>query len=760
MLQGRSLCKISLLIVIMIALSAYGPYDFLGLYGASGAVDMFLTDGDSVCSTGQIYRKEIKNNQTQYFIKDAQVITDRGTLSDISYTFNFDSDSFPIKSKIKLSGTVSKFMEPRNQGEFNIKDYYNSNGVYFQINEVEVIDVNEPDHFDYDCFYRLNKSVVSLYSRVLAPREAGILSSIVAGNKSELDENTRSLFQGVGLAHILAVSGLHVSIVCMLLYKLLRRFGVSFLLSSIFAGAVAFSYGIFTGGSLSSVRAIGMFLFYLLAQVLGESYDMLTAAGAMAIILLVTNPLYIKNGSFLLSFGAVLGIWYIAIPLNKSFMMFRKEQKNRWNLRCHCHGRMGDIAFKIINKLFDYIGGMLIFSFGINMGMFPLLVMLYHEVPTYSLILNILILPVMPLLLLLGIVGGIMGILVGIGIAEIILKPCHFLIMYMETISKFFLGLPHSKMIVGSHGFLFIVVYYPLVILLIKYKVRLFRYIGLIGLYLMWLIPINGKFEIDFLDVGQGDGIYVNSGDGIHYFIDGGSTSKSKVGEYTILPFLKYKGVSSIDYWFLSHMDEDHVSGVFELLEQDYKIENIVLSAEIPKDDTLVKLIGLAEEKGTEIIYMNSGDVLGSKHLRFTCVYPNDSAAVHVSSDEEIDLNALSLCLLMEYDRDKDGVCDYSGFFGGDISAEQETIIADLGLVKDIDLLKASHHGSRFSSDSTFLESLSPETAVISCSKRNRYGHPSIEAIERIEDAGAEIFYTMNSGQISISDEGIWSFIP
>ena len=156
---------------------------------------------------------------------------------------------------------------------------------------------------------------------------------------------------------------------------------------------------------------------------------------------------------------------------------------------------------------------------------------------------------------------------------------------------------------------------------------------------------------------------------------------------------------------------------------------------------------------------MNSGDVLGSKHLRFTCVYPNDSAVVHVSSDEEIDLNALSLCLLMEYDRDEDGVFDYSGFFGGDISAEQETIIANMGLVEDVDLLKVSHHGSRFSSDATFLESLSAKTAVISCSKRNRYGHPSIEAIERIEDVGAEIFYTMNSGQISISDEGIWSFM-
>ena len=759
MLQGRCLCKISLLIMIVIALSAYGPYDFLGLYGNSQAVDMFLTDGESVCSIGQIYRKEIKNDQTLYFVKDAQVVTDQGTLSSTSYYFNFNSDSIPIKSKIKLKGIIAKFQEPRNQGEFNIKDYYNSIGVCFQIKEVELIDVNEPELLDCDWFYRLNKSFVNVFRCTIEVEEAGILSSISVGNKSELDSDTRNLFQGVGLAHILAVSGLHISIVCMLLYKLLRRFGASFLISSIIAGTVAFAYGIFTGGSISSIRAIGMFLFYLLAQVLGESYDMLTAAGAMAIILLVTNPLYIRNGSFLLSFGAILSIWFIATPLNQSFMMFRKEQKNRWKLIKRNHGRMGDIAFKIINKLFDYIGGMLIFSFGINMGMFPLLVMLYHEVPTYSLILNILILPIMPLLLLFGLVGGILGITVGVEVAYIILKPCHFLIMYMETISKFFLGLPHSKMIVGSHGFLFIVVYYPLVILLIKYKVRLFRYIGLIGLYLMWIIPINGKFEIDFLDVGQGDGIYVNSGDGIHYFIDGGSTSKSKVGEYTILPFLKYKGVSSIDYWFLSHMDEDHVSGVFELLEQDYKIENIVLSSEIPKDDTLVKLIGLAEEKGAEIIYMNSGDVLGSKHLRFTCVYPNDSAAVHVSSDGEIDLNALSLCLLMEYDRDEDGVCDYSGFFGGDISAEQETIIANMGLVEDVDLLKVSHHGSRFSSDATFLESLSPKTSLISCAKRNRYGHPSIEAIERIEDVGAEIFYTMNSGQISISDEGIWSFM-
>ena len=760
-MQGRCLCKISLLIVIVIALSAYGPYDYLGLYGSSQAVDMFLVDGDSVCSTGLIYRKEIKNGQTQYFVKDAQVITDQGTLSSTSYSFNFYSDLIPIKSKIKLSGTISKFQEPRNHGEFNIKDYYNSIGIYFQIKDVEVLEINTSESVDYDLFYRFNKSFVNVFSSLLPVDEAGMLSSVVAGNKSELDVDTRSLFQGVGLAHILAVSGLHVSIVCMLLYRLLRRCGISFIVSSVFAGAVAVAYGIFTGGSVSSIRAIGMFLLYLLAQVLGESYDMLTAASAMAIMLLVSNPLYIKNGSFLLSFGAILSIWFVAIPLNKNFMELRKEQKNRLRTFAIGHGRTRDFAIKVINKLIDYVGGTLIFSFGINVGMLPLLVMLYHEVPTYSIMLNIVILPVVPLLLLLGLLGGMVGIGFGLAVADIILKPCHLLIIYMESISGFFLGLPRAKLIIGHHGLWFTTIYYLIVILILKYKAGIVRYLALIGLYLIWIVPNKGDFEIDVLDVGQGDGIYINSGDGIHYFIDGGSTSKSKIGEYTLLPFLKYKGVGSIDYWFLSHMDEDHVSGVFELLEQDYEISNIVLSAEVPADEKYLELTHLAEEKGTNIIYMNRGDILGSKHLSFTCVYPDKEAAVsYGGSSDEADLNALSLCLLMEYDSNCDETADYTGFFGGDIASEQELDIASLGLVKDVDFLKVSHHGSRFSSEASFLEALSPDVAVISCAKKNRYGHPALEAIQRIEDTGADLIYTMNSGQITISDDGIWTFIP
>ena len=102
----------------------------------------------------------------------------------------------------------------------------------------------------------------------------------------------------------------------------------------------------------------------------------------------------------------------------------------------------------------------------------------------------------------------------------------------------------------------------------------------------------------------------------------------------------------------------------------------------------------------------------------------------------------------MKYDENCDGVVDYSGFFGGDIGAEQEQAIAASGLVGHVDLLKVSHHGSKFSSDPEFLSVLSPDVAVISCAKVNRYGHPSAEAIERISAAAGQIYYTMNSGRV------------
>ena len=183
-----------------------------------------------------------------------------------------------------------------------------------------------------------------------------------------------------------------------------------------------------------------------------------------------------------------------------------------------------------------------------------------------------------------------------------------------------------------------------------------------------------------------------------------------------------------------------------------YHVKNIVLSSEIPDGETLEKLLALCEGHGTNVLYMRKGDVIGTKHLSFSCLYPG-------SNPDTDDVNELSLALLMKYDKDLDGRADFSGFFGGDLGADQEKFIADSGTIGHVNLLKVSHHGSRFSSDETFLRELSPDVAVVSCSKVNRYGHPAIEAVARLEKNCDEIYYTMNSGRVRIDVNGVDEFV-
>ncbi len=761
----RKLCLISLFYMIIVAFSVYGPKDLIGAYAKADAVRQALQEGTSVNATGNITRKEIKNDSILYYVDGATVNCENGTLNNNSFIFKLDSDKIPNKSKVNIVGTVKHFRQARNEGGFDEKAYYESMGYFFEISEPKVNEVYAGFLVAGDSLFRLNQSLLKVYKSILPGEEAGFIASVCIGNKSELMGELKTLFQLVGIAHVLAVSALHVSVVCMASYRFLRNRGISFLISGSIAGVIAILYGLLTGGSVSSVRAIGMFLIFLLADILGEAYDSKTALAVMADFLLFENPLYIKNASFIFSFGAILSILYFALPVCQ---LYKNICQGRKRLRISDNGFNPEEKIPLRVRIREGLVSSLIFSFVITVAMLPIVTYFYYETPLYSVVLNTVLLPLMPFLLGLGLLGGFVGLLI-LPAAKAILLPAHLIIYFYEMSASTFSQLPRARTIVGRHSIGVVIFYYLVLILIVNifriYDIcmkngeksiqqsnprlilkgiqnKLVIILCLLSLAAgLWLIPERQGFEVDILDVGQGDGIYISSGDGTRFFIDGGSTSSDAVGKYTLLPFLKFKGAGHIDYWFLSHMDLDHVSGVLELLSTGYRIDNIVLSAEIPGGDTLNELIEAAKANGTNIVYMSHGDICGTKHLSFKCVYPFSG----MTSD---DINALSLSLLMEYDANCDGDCDYSGFFGGDIGAEQEQAIAAGGLVGHVDLLKVSHHGSKYSSDSEFLSVLSPDVAVISCAKKNRYGHPSAEAIERLESAAGKVYYTMNSGRV------------
>lgn len=277
-----------------------------------------------------------------------------------------------------------------------------------------------------------------------------------------------------------------------------------------------------------------------------------------------------------------------------------------------------------------------------------------------------------------------------------------------------------------------------------RMKLKKAAILATIILALISLLTIrpNRGFQICFLDVGQGDGIYVQAEDGTAFFIDGGSSSEKNVGEYRLLSFLKYQGAGSVDGWFVSHADEDHISGLLELWESGYRVKRLFLSQWIVRDEAWEKLCAAAEQYQTEITYLAPEDTVGSGELRFTCLYP---------WAEGTDRNNNSMVLSLQYS----GI---SALLGGDLSAKQERELALRYPGLRADIYKADHHGSNGSNSEAILQLIKPVVTVISCAEANSYGHPGKEAVERITEAGSRIYYTMEGGQITVGcdREGIW----
>ena len=414
----------------------------------------------------------------------------------------------------------------------------------------------------------------------------------------------------------------------------------------------------------------------------------------------------------------------------------------------------------------------------------------YFEVPLYSPLVNSLVLPILTPVFALAVCGGLIGYVFP-SIGQIILIPCGWLYTFYEFVCQFVECLPFGSIITGKPELEIVVLYYVLLFVgcvIIKKLLQIEEEKhnaqkksvelnegkvkkasrghfcitkGLVVKLLLSftclfviLCPRKPKSEIIFLDVGQGDAIFIASEDGTTCFIDGGSSDVKEVGNYRILPFLKAHGVKQIDYWFVSHADSDHMSGLLEVMETGYRIRHLVVSDRMPKDENQEKLLSLAEQQQISILQMKIGDsiqtimpaqktLFSTEGIRITCLYPSSDAT---------DRNEQSLVLLLEF-LDENEASTYKALFSGDISAKGETELIRKGVLEDVNLYKAAHHGSKYSNSKALLDIIQPEICVISCGKDNSYGHPHAEVVENMEDIGAEVIYTMESGQVTIRKE-------
>lgn len=690
---------------------------------------------------------------------------------------------------ICMSGTVSVPDSATNPGTFDQYIYLRNKGYYLCISNGTIESGNHRPYSIEGFLYGIKNRCTKIIDNSFDSESAGIVKAMLVADKSTLDKNIKKLYSENGIAHIMAISGVHVAIIGMTLYGFLRKLRIGRLISGTFSIAIIILYGIMTGMSSSTERAVIMLILSIAAEYFGRKTDAPTSMGFAMIIMVLGNPYVILDAGFQLSFAAITGVTVVAPQLRKLLRMFKGFIKETDEKKKQKHKKIMSLR-KMIIKLIDA----LVVGIASFITTTPVIIYYYYQFPPYSILINLIVIPLVSL-----IVGGsILVVLTGLffaGAAVVMTYPVRLILFGYKYLCIFASGLPGASVLVGhiSIGMLFV---YYLSVVLIFAILRMIR-IGKTErggpiLYLMLATVLfltvvyevysyDKSLKIVYMDVGQGDGALLRTSGHGGILIDGGSSSNKRVGEYVMVPVLKYYGVSEVEYAFVSHGDADHVSGLEYLLNEEQSgvhVVNLVLP-EYGNQDALQELKSEATANNVNIIYMKPGDNITYNHqhaetINIECLYPDEEAGQGV-----LDTNNLSMILkttitwdvreadIENLNKSSDSDASLSLLFVGDagIAAEKRLIELygknSLGEISDsiaCDILKVGHHGSRNSSGSDFLKRVSAMYGIISCGKDNRYGHPHAETLERLKMADTKYMTTKEHGAIILSIErGDWS---
>ena len=562
------------------------------------------------------------------------------------------------------------------------------------------------------------------------------------------------------------------------IYNLLRKAGCGFVISGLAGGILLILYSLMIGAGVSSLRALIMFMVRIGAEITGRDYDLLTSLFLSAAILCFRQPLYLTDAGFQLSYGAILGIALFSPVFSEMFGCAQVSDRKR-RLERKKTGRILWMQSKGLTAFLWILNG-LSTSLAVNVFLLGPLLWFYFEVPPYSVFLNLIVIPVMPVAMGAGVAGSALS-LMSDAAGGAVLQICGGVLRSYDQVCTWAGMLPCNRFVAGKPDAPWIVVYY----LVLAGLWILFKYIAgkreqeeekrksgnkisnksrkpcrLPGCAILFFaagmaLVCRGGFrlpdeaQITVLDVGQGDGIHIRH-DSLNCLIDGGSSDVSSVGTYRLEPYFLSRGVDALDYVFVTHGDDDHISGVREMLENQtfgVKIRNLVMPPSEYHDEKLIELAQIAAKNGTRVSIMDPGDGITTgaaeeeKGMVLTCIGPESGLEVEPG-------NETSLVLDLSFG-------EFDMLFTGDVEGSGEESLIRSGLLRDYDVLKAAHHGSENSGTEEFLQITAPEYAVISAGKDNRYGHPHAETLQRLNDAGCTVYSTQDNGAVMIRSDGV-----
>ena len=704
--------------------------------------------------------------------------------------------SMPLPLPGQICSVKGHFLElspATNEGEFSLPSYYKGEGIsgVFQAKTIGLVR-GESSPFAKELF-TLKQSFGNRIDALFPEETAGFLKSLFLGERSGITLSEKSLYQSAGISHILAISGLHLSLLGGFFYRLLRKIKLSSLLSSLITSFFLFSYFLFTGSSHSAFRALFMLFLRFAAIQLGKGKDLLSQLSFALLFLLWLNPLSLYSIGMQCSFFTLFVFFLLEERPGKAV---RKKKEKALSKICKKHAlgfskhpslllKFPTYLSKLIPCLLSTLPHRLQGSFLFYLALLPLFSLTQFSFPLYAPLLNLLLLPLLPFFFLLGAVSIFLSYLPGQDflLFRLLSFSSQFLLNLLFQIFHLFmeksLALPFSQILLGKMQALSVMFYFLFLYLLFFFpKAKSLSL--LLSLSFLLSLPLYlprppKELEIAALDVGQGDGFVLRKG-ALVFTIDNGSTSKNLFPEQIFFPYCKAKRIQHIDYALLTHCDRDHISGIQALLEKNPSISlsHLILPASALQDHRYDLLKRLAYnhgadvsywQKGDELVFSEQGICLSSKktawaenpstskkrdpdtkghQLHIRCFYPNDSTYIE-------EANAHSIGCLLEYGH-------FRMLFTGDMPKESEEALLENCRETEaspiVDVLKLAHHGSKTSSCPSFLSETRAKFALFSYGKKNRYGHPHKSTVENCKKYRLFPLETAKLGEILIKTNG------
>ena len=602
-----------------------------------------------------------------------------------NYYYKNDSDKNNIQ-RIKFGMEVKltiELKEPKNNtvpNNFNYKEYLYNHKIYYicTIKKMKITKSNV------SLFYNIKNSIIK---RCNSFKKIGpYLLTFIIGDKSNLDNDIINSYKDNGISHLFAISGMHIGLFSLLILTILKKLKMSINKSYIITISFIWFYAFLTGFSSSVLRAGLLFTLLSINKLFNLNIKSIYVLVLTGCILIVINPLIIKDIGFIYSFTTTFGLMY---------------------------------SSKIIKK-YKVIGVSLI-AFLVSL---PITINNFYEFNILSIIINIIFVPyvsiiVYPICLLTYIFS--------------FLEPItYFSLNIMEYLSTHLVGIDYFRIVMPKMNIFMVIIYYLIFFILVNKRFKLCVVI------LCLILSVNSNkyllddsFHVEFLDVSQGDSILIRypKNNKIVLIDTGGIVSFNNTNTYKVsdstITYLKSLGVKTIDHMIISHGDYDHMGEAINLVN-NFKVEKVIFNCG-PYNDLENELIKVLDKKKIKYYSCIKELNIGKNKLHFlqTKEYDNENDNSNVIITE---LNG------------------YKFMFMGDASVTTEHEILDKYNLSDIDVLKVGHHGSRTSSSKEFINEINPKYSIISVGKNNRYGHPNKEILDNLNNS--KIYRTDENGSI------------